>query len=110
MSHRVEITEPAKRDADAIYDWLYGRSPDGALRWWQVFLTTLEELKHNPIGYATAPESNVFDEPVLQLQFKTRRGRRYRAFFIVRNNVVYVLRVRGGGQDLISHADIEMPK
>ncbi len=110
MKYRVEVTEPAEHDADEVYEWLRERSANGAARWWHVFRATLEKLEQNPIGHGTAPESDVFDEPLLQTLFKTRRGRTYRTLFIVRDDVVYVLRVRGAGQDLVERADVELPE
>ena len=107
---RVEVTKPAEDDADEVYNWLRERSPNGATRWWRVFLTTLQELKQNPPAYGRAPESDAFDEPLRLTLFKTRRGRTYRALFVVRDDVVYVLRVRGAGQDIVERSDVELPE
>lgn len=109
MMHRAKVTEPAKRDVDEIYEWLRERSPAAAQSWWHAFLATLDKIKQNPFRYAAAPEDDVFDKPLLQALFKTRHGRTYRALFVVREDAVYRLRVRSGGQDLIGRSDVELP-
>ncbi|HPM79435.1 MAG TPA: type II toxin-antitoxin system RelE/ParE family toxin [Candidatus Anammoximicrobium sp.] len=109
MTYRVAVSEPAERDADRIYVWLRRRSPEGAVRWWQAFLGALERLKEHASGLALAPEADHFDEPLRQVLFKTRRGRTYRALFVIRGRVVHVLRVRGAGQDRVSRGEVELP-
>ena len=37
---------------------LHERSPDGAARWWKVFLAALEKLKENAAGLSLAAEAN----------------------------------------------------
>src|SRR5438093_11195915 len=110
MSYRVEVSEAAEQDADGIYVWLYGRSPDGAQRWWEAFLAALENLKVNAAGHSLAAEADHFDEPLRLILFRTRRGHDYRALFVVRDDVVHLLRVRGAGQNLVEPDDIELPE
>ncbi len=109
MTYQVEISEPAACDADAIFDWINKRSPDGALRWWQALQESLKRLEHNPAGLARAPESDSFAEPLYQTLFRTRKGRTYRALYIVRADTVHILRIRGPRQDLIADSDIDLP-
>lgn len=110
MSYRVEVSEPAEQDADEIYAWLDERSPDGAWRWWKAFLAALEKLKANAAGLSLAPEADQFDEPLRQIVFRTRRGHAYRDLFVIRDDVVHVLRVRGAGQNLVGPDDFELPE
>lgn len=109
MNYRVEVSEPAENDADAIYAWIKERSQSGAQSWWNAFLAALEKLKSDLSGLALAPETDAFDERLHQLLFKTRRGNVYRILFIVRDAVVHVLRVRGPGQGPISPDEIQRP-
>jgi len=57
-----------------------------------------------------APEDADHDETIYQIIFRTRRGLPYRALFVVRENDVYVLRVRGPGQDLVAPDDLGVPR
>jgi len=109
MIYRVDVSEPAESEADKIYLWLLGRSPKGAQNWWTSLLKTLDRLKNNPTGLGLAPEADAFEEPLRQILFKTRYGNMYRALFILRCETVYVLSVRGFGQDLVSPDEIEFP-
>ena len=110
MSYRVEVSEPAERDADRIYLWLRKRSSQGAGRWWTALLAALEKLKQNPVNFSLAPEADDVDEPLRQVLFKTRKGHLYRAIFIVRDDIVHVLRIRGEGQDLVEPTEFELPE
>jgi hypothetical protein len=56
-----------------------------------------------------APESNDHPEPIYQVIFKTRRGRPYRALFVVRDRTVFILHVRGPGQDFVAPNEIANP-
>lgn len=110
MTYHVEVTQPADADADDIYRYIAQRSPQGARSWWQAFLDSLGELRRGPANLMNAPESDAFDEPLYQLLFSTRRGNTYRALFVVREETVYVLRVRGFGQRLVLPDDIMPPE
>jgi plasmid stabilization system protein ParE len=105
----VRLAEPAERDADEIIAWIAEHSTDGAKRWWEALQVALTRLQRNPTGLARAPESNFFSEAVYQILFRTRRGRTYRALYIVRGNIVHVLRIRGPRQNLVTESDIELP-
>ncbi|MCH8042606.1 MAG: hypothetical protein IID44_02705 [Planctomycetes bacterium] len=37
MTYRLIVTEPAERDLDACYDYIFKRSPEGSLRWLDAF-------------------------------------------------------------------------
>lgn len=107
--YAVRISEPAERDADEIFVWIAEHSADGAIRWWQALQDALTRLERNPTGLTQAPESNLFPEPLFQILFRTRRGRTYRALYIIRGDIVHVLRIRGPRQNLVSQSDIEPP-
>jgi len=54
-----------------------------------------------------APENTYSDREVRNVLFRTRRGRVYRAVFIVEEDEVFVTHVRGPKQDVLSASDIE---
>ena len=109
MTHLVHVTRPAEDDVRATLRYLAARSRPGAHAWRRAFEAMLKRLEHRPEGYALAPEDDLFDEPVRQTLFKTRAGRPHRAVFVVRATTVYVLRVRGPGQNLLDADEVDLP-
>jgi plasmid stabilization system protein ParE len=101
MKFHVHLTDNAKGDIRAILRWLESRSPAGAEAWYRKWLDALETLRERADSLGLAPESDDHPTPIRQILFKTRRGRFYRALFAVRELEVFVLHVRGPGQDLI---------
>ena len=98
MTFRVRILRRAERDAQQIFDWIVQSSPEGAVRWWNALTTAVAKLTSTPTGYGLAPEDEWADYELRQFLFKTRRGRTYRGVFVVVENEVRVLRIRGPGQ------------
>jgi len=101
VSIRVRLTDAAKDDVRAILTWIEQRSPAGAEAWYGAWMDALRTLGERAEALAEAPESDDHAEPVRQLLFKTKRGRRYRALFVVRGDAAFVLHVRGPGQDTL---------
>lgn len=106
MKFRVRLTDAAKSDVRSILSWIEERSPAGAEAWFHSWLDALKTLGERGDSLGTAPEREDHEEPIRQLLFKTRKGRRYRALFVVRETEVFVLHVRGPGQDLLSPSDL----
>jgi plasmid stabilization system protein ParE len=109
MSFIVIILPQAEREIQEFHDWIAARSKRGAATWTNAFLRALKSLESNPYGCSLAPESDDWPEEIRQLVFKTRRGNRYRALFVVRQSRVYVLHVRGSGQDVMTADQIHGP-
>jgi plasmid stabilization system protein ParE len=107
MSYRVRILPRAERDAQQIFNWIAERSPDGAVRWWDAFDTAVEKLAARPLGYGLAPEDELTDHKLQQFLFKTRRGRTYRGVFVVVDDEVRILRIRGPGQPPMEADELE---
>lgn len=80
----------------------------GAVNWAREFNKALDSLKHNP-ARGLAPESVDHDEPIREKLFKTRQGLSYRILFVVRGQRVFVLHIRGPGQDLILPDEMRLP-
>ena len=98
MTLKIRILPRAERDVQQIFDFIAGRSPDGALRWWDALQDSAAALVRNPASYSLAPESGMDGYELRQFLFKTRRGRTYRGIFTVVGSEIRVLRVRGPGQ------------
>src|SRR4051812_20287185 len=107
MTCHVQPTAQAEADIDRIFAWLSERSPDGARRWYEAFLDAAERLTSSPESFALAPEDDEFDEDLRSVLFSTRKGRTYRALFVVRGDVVQILCVRGPGERPVKPEDIE---
>jgi plasmid stabilization system protein ParE len=108
MTYRVELTGQAEADIDRIFVWLSERSPEGARRWYESFRVATDRLTTAPHARALAPESEDFGEELRHMLFGTRRGRTYRALFVIRGDLVQILCVRGPGQRPVKPGDIEI--
>ena len=109
MRFETILMPRASREVDAILDWLRKRSLRGAENWNRRFLQVLEHLEEFADGCGLAPEEELHPEPIRHYLFKTRRGKMYRALFVFRGNVAYILSVRGPGQDILQPDEIELP-
>jgi plasmid stabilization system protein ParE len=106
MKYRVVVSRQALRDVRATFSWIAQQSLPGAQRWRNAFDSAIQRLESNPLGCGRAGEADDFvDRELRQILFKTRRGRTYRAVFVVAGNEVRVLRVRGPGQQDLTDAD-----
>jgi len=106
MSFRVEITETAYRDLDQILSWLSERSPDAAAQLSTQFDKALSRLESFPLSSGLAYENSLVGEELRHLLFGIRKGRSYRALFVVRGEVVTILRIRGPGQPTVTLEDL----
>ena len=98
MTYRVSILKRAEIDSDKIYVWIAKRSPQGAGAWYRAFLAAVQSLEHDAGRYGLAPEAHAAGAEVRQHFFRTGRGRTYRLLYVIDENDVRVLRVRGPGQ------------
>lgn len=110
MSFRVDLTSRAERDVDAILGWIHERSPQGAATWYRRWNEVLRSLLANAGSCPLAPENDDHDEEIRHIVFKTRRGRRYRALFVIRDSRVFVIHVRGPGQNVMSREEVRLPE
>jgi plasmid stabilization system protein ParE len=109
MTYRVELSARAEADMARIHGRLAERSPEGAARWYEAFWDAVARLQLNPFACGLAHESGRFDEELRHLLFGTRRGRIYRALFIVRGDSVIILAIRWPGEKPMKPRDI-MPE
>jgi toxin ParE1/3/4 len=108
MSYQVRLTSRAERDVDGILAWLRQHSPQGAAAWFGRWNDVIQDLSAMAGNYDLAPENDSHDIEIRHVLFKTRRGKKYRALFIIRESQVYIIHVRGPGQDLIPPEEIEL--
>ena len=107
MAFRVRILLRAELDAQLIVDWIRERSAEGAGRWWEAYTEARARLQKGPLTCALAPEAEQSGRNVRHLQFKTRYGKYYRLLFIVVEDEVRILRVRGPGQPDLMTDELE---
>ncbi|QEG35913.1 type II toxin-antitoxin system RelE/ParE family toxin [Bythopirellula goksoeyrii] len=107
MSFRVNLTLRAETDVSEILQYIRERSPQGAATWADRFDQVLAELTESANRKPLAPENGDHEEEIRHVVFKTRVGKKYRAIFLIREDLVLVTHVRGPGQDLVPRQ--EMP-
>ena len=106
MSFTVHEMPKARADKRSIVAWIRERSPSGAAAWLNAYDRAVEQLKKRASSYGAAHENPDLRLYVRQILFKTRRGRVYRALFIIETTDVYILRVRGPGQAPVDASDL----
>jgi ParE toxin of type II toxin-antitoxin system, parDE len=84
------------------------RSPEGAARLLASLEKSLVMLERNPFLSPLTLEGIDLQRQVRHFIFRTRAGRNYRALFIIVDEEVRVLRVRGAGQPPVTSQDIEL--
>ena len=109
MSFEVVFTDEANAQAQQIQDWIAERSVEGAISWQKALQLAAGKLRERGSAFSLAPESSQFSEPLYQILFRTRRGLTYRGLFVVRDQTVFVVSVRGYGEDLVSSMDVVLP-
>jgi plasmid stabilization system protein ParE len=97
VKYRVVIESSAQSDIDAAYDWIKGRAPLAAIKWFNRVDDAIRSLARNPHKCVAAPESVEFEQNIRQLVHGRRAGR-YRVLFVVEADAVHVLHVRHGAQ------------
>jgi plasmid stabilization system protein ParE len=109
MTYNIILQPIAQSDIDRIIGYLAERSPQGAVAWCKAWDNLLAELRDRAESFALAPESSYHEDEIRQALFKTRRGRTYRALFVVVYDTVHVIHVRGPGQDLVPPDQLQLP-
>jgi plasmid stabilization system protein ParE len=102
----VLLLARAKEDIDEVLGWLSQRSPAGAATWHEALMQRLAALGSGTFLGSSAPESKKLRLDLRQVFFRTRRGRTYRALFLVYDQEIRFLRVRGPGQKPVGRRDI----
>ena len=101
MTFRVTILSAADEDVRQTVSWIHQRSPARAEAWHRRWIAILDCLETHAAGCGLAPEDELHPVDIRHVIFKTRRGRPYRAIFTIIDDEVFVLRIRGPGQDVV---------
>ena len=109
MKYSVIVLPRAEFDFQRLYDYIKKRSKRGSDSWANAFYRALKKLHMQPEAMGLAPESEDHAEDIRQLPFKTRQGMTYRALFVIRGDLVFVIHLRGPGQDTMSPDEIQPP-
>ncbi len=109
MSYRVELTERAYHDIDRIMTWLATWSPGAEDRFSASLFDSLPRLESNPFECGLAYENSESPETLRHLLFETRRGRVYRALFIVREDIVKILTIQSPGERPVPPDELIFP-
>lgn len=106
MIRHVRILHRAQDDAEAIFDWLWTRSEQGAIRRRSAFDVAARGLSKDADIWSIASEAARVGTPIRQKFFKTPHGRRYRIIYRIDGEEVVVLRVRGPGEPPLRRRDL----
>jgi plasmid stabilization system protein ParE len=109
MKFTVNTLRAAERDFNGILEYIAARSKAGAEAWARAFDRALTHLETNADSCPLAAEDEYVDFEVREILFKTRRGLIYRILFTIREATVFILHVRGPGQDLVAAMEIRNP-
>ena len=109
MPYHVSLTPQAESDLDTILDYIQQRSTQGAQAWFFRWLDVLDLLRESPERQSLAPENSDHDETIYNVIFKTRYGNPYRCIFLIRDDVVHALHLRGCGQDIMEPDELCLP-
>jgi plasmid stabilization system protein ParE len=93
MKYRVVVQPSAQTEMEGAYEWIAGRAPSTAARWYNGLMGAIESLADNPARCSLAPEDEYFSEEIRNL-FYGRRKNTYRVIFTVRGDSVHVLHFR----------------
>jgi len=72
MVFRVEISAPALRDAESLYEWIADASKERADEWLRGLIIATDSLKDFPDRNPIAPESHSFLIEIRQLLYGKR--------------------------------------
>lgn len=110
MKFSVAILPQARRDIDRNADWwAEHHSVDQAVRWSDAVYDQIESLADFPESNGLSLENDEFPYEIRDklVGFGSRPS--YRALFTIKNNVVYVLTVRRGDQDVVRPGEVDVP-
>lgn len=110
MTYTVLTLRAAERDFNKMLEYIAARSKAGAAAWARAFDKALARLEVSAGSCPLAAENDCVDFEVREILFRTRRGLIYRILFTIRENKVFILHVRGPGQDFVSAMELRHPE
>ena len=110
MKFSVSILPQARRDIDRNADWwAEHHSVEQALRWANAVYDQISTLADFPNSNGLSAENGEFPYTIRDKLVGLGSPPTYRAVFTIRGDVVYVLAVRRGTQDIVQPADVDAP-
>ena len=110
MSDYHVVTLPtAEADVETLFQDKAERSETNALRFLAEFAGLIERLEQAPRATPIAYEDRFFDETIRDAYFGKPKRRRHRALTLIRDDAVYILRVRAPGQDWLTAEELRLP-
>jgi plasmid stabilization system protein ParE len=104
---RFRTSLRAEQDIQQIYNWLAERSALGAAAWYAVLRQVVASIARNPRSYGPARESYRLRRPLREAIVRTKRGRAFRAVFLVKEDEVILVRVRSADQSALGMSDLD---
>src|SRR5215472_10180019 len=74
MSYRVEVSEAAEAEAEALYFWILRHSPERAAIWYEGLLAAIDSLAQFPRRCPLARENDRFEREIRQLLYGSGRS------------------------------------
>ena len=105
MAHTIHVADEALDEIDEAMTWYAERSVASAVRWYLKLKEAIRSLEENPERCELAPEAEWCDRELRQVLFGKKRGM-YRIIFEIRDEIVYVLRVRHCARDWLKPDDL----
>lgn len=110
MTYRVQISEAAEAEAEAVFLFIARSDPERAGRWYSGLLGAIESLAEFPTRCGLAREDEFFPVEVRQLLYG-RRQSVYRVLFTILEDrdeaVVRILHVRHSAQRTLGAPDAD---
>ena|SRR5579872_4165176 len=102
MKFRVSILPQARRDIDRNADWwAEHHSVEQALQWSDAVYNQLETLAEFPESNSLSAENGEFPYEIRDKLVRLGARPGYRTVFTIKDDMVYVLSVRRGAQDVL---------
>jgi hypothetical protein len=108
MNYRVEVSVRAGNDLDGLLQRLWEHSPNAVPRLLNRFEQTLARLEVNPLACGLAFENQRFPEELRHALFGIKPRRKYRALFVIREDLVVILAIRAPGERPLRSEEIEI--
>jgi mRNA-degrading endonuclease RelE of RelBE toxin-antitoxin system len=98
MTFKIIVAPRATRESLRLLASLKDKSLQGACDWYFAYSRAVVKLREHPHRWSVAAESPRKGQVIRQAFFGTRRGRRYRLLFTIKDDTIIVVRVRAPGQ------------
>ena len=104
--YRILITGPAQQDIQLAHDWwCENRSAADAGRWYRGIYHAIASLVDMPERFPHAPESELLEQGIRQLNFGLGRRPTHRIVFVMTEKEIVILRIRHASQDHLQFTD-----